>query len=115
MSIFGVILARIFPHSYPVRIRENADKNNSENEHFLRSVTSCIPSFSFQIILLFTSNSYSKAPKVSIYLFGSRMMGETSSHKQLGTGGSGERNYYLNFKVRRVAVLKKNILCMDGL
>ena len=48
MSIFGVILVRIFPHSdwirrntpylsVSVRMRENADQNNSEHGHFLRS------------------------------------------------------------------------------
>ena len=45
MSIFGVILVRIFPHSdwirrdteylpYSVRMRENVDQNNSEYGHF---------------------------------------------------------------------------------
>ena len=45
MSVFRVILARIFPRSdwirsislYPVRMRENTDQNNSEYRHFLRS------------------------------------------------------------------------------
>ena len=38
MSVIGVILVRIFPHSdYLVRMRENADQNNSEYRHFLRS------------------------------------------------------------------------------
>ena len=35
VSLFGVILVRIFPHSQ--WIRENADQNNSEYKHFLRS------------------------------------------------------------------------------
>ena len=45
--IFGVVLVRIFPHSYwiwrdknispySVQIRENADQNNSKYVHFLR-------------------------------------------------------------------------------
>ena len=45
LSVFGVILVRIFPHSdwirrdtESVRIRENADQNNSEYGHFSRSV-----------------------------------------------------------------------------
>ena len=49
VSLFGVILIRIFPHSdwigeirgispYSVRMRENTDQNNSEYGHFLRSV-----------------------------------------------------------------------------
>ena len=49
VSVFGVILVRIFPHSdwirreilrmslYSVRMRENVDQNNSEYGHFLRS------------------------------------------------------------------------------
>ena len=41
VSVFGVILVHIFPHShwmrYSVRMRQNADQNNSENRHFLRS------------------------------------------------------------------------------
>ena len=43
VSVFGVILVRIFPHldwiwrDTEVRMRENADQNNSEYEHFLRS------------------------------------------------------------------------------
>ena len=38
MLVFGVSLVRIFPHSYSVRVRENADQNNSECGHFSRSV-----------------------------------------------------------------------------
>ena len=49
MSIFGVFLVRIFKYSaeyreilcispYSVGMRENADQNNSEYGHFLRSV-----------------------------------------------------------------------------
>ena len=45
MSVFGVILVRIFPHSdwirrdmsispYSVQMRENTDQNNSEYRHF---------------------------------------------------------------------------------
>ena len=34
VSVFGVILVRIFPYS--VRMRENPDHNNSEYGHFLR-------------------------------------------------------------------------------
>ena len=37
VSAFGVILVHIFPYS--VRMRENADQNNSKYEHFLRSVS----------------------------------------------------------------------------
>ena len=37
VSAFGVILVRIFPYS--VRMRENADQNNSEYEHFLRNAS----------------------------------------------------------------------------
>ena len=50
MSIYGVIVVRILPHSdytrreeilpispYLVRMRENTDQNNSEYGHFLRS------------------------------------------------------------------------------
>ena len=45
VSVFEVILVRIFPHSdwmqrdtpYLVRMLENSDHNNSEYEHFLRS------------------------------------------------------------------------------
>ena len=45
MSVFEVILVRIFPYSdwtwrdteYSVRVRENTDQNNSEYGHFLRS------------------------------------------------------------------------------
>ena len=68
MSVFGVILVRIFPHldwiwrdteisPYSVRMRENADQNNSEYGHFSRSedvnaekviLTSCL-SFHFCI------------------------------------------------------------------
>ena len=48
VSVFGVILVRIFPHSdwirrdmeylspYSVRMRENADQNNSKYGHFSR-------------------------------------------------------------------------------
>ena len=47
-AIFGVLLVRIFPYSteygeilrispYSVRVRENADQNNTEYGHFLRS------------------------------------------------------------------------------
>ena len=36
MSVFGVILVRIFPYS--VRMRKNTDQNNSEYGHFLRSL-----------------------------------------------------------------------------
>ena len=35
MSVFGVILVGIFPHS---ENRENADQNNSEYGHFSRGV-----------------------------------------------------------------------------
>ena len=35
VSVFWVILVRISPYS--VRMRENADQNNSEYGHFLRS------------------------------------------------------------------------------
>ena len=35
VSVFGVILVRILPHSYSVRMRENADQYNSEYGHFL--------------------------------------------------------------------------------
>ena len=35
VSVFGVILVSIFPYS--VRMRENADHDNSEYGHFLRS------------------------------------------------------------------------------
>ena len=49
MSIFGVFLVRIFKYSaeyreilcispYSVGMRENADQNNSEYGHFLRSI-----------------------------------------------------------------------------
>ena len=40
VSVFGVILVRIFPHisMYSVRMRENVDQNNSKYGHFLRSV-----------------------------------------------------------------------------
>ena len=46
VSVFGVILVRIFLYSgwirgispYSVRMKENADQNNSEYGHFLRSV-----------------------------------------------------------------------------
>ena len=47
VSVFGVVLVRIFPHSdwirrdcispYSVRLRENTDQNNSEYGHILRS------------------------------------------------------------------------------
>ena len=46
VSIFGVILVRIFPHSdcterygvsASVQMRENTDQNHSEYEHFSRS------------------------------------------------------------------------------
>ena len=43
MFVFGVILVRIFTHPdwiqnlYSVRMRKNADKNNSEYGHFLHS------------------------------------------------------------------------------
>ena len=51
MSVFGVILVRIFPHSdwirgdtrispYSVWLRENAYQNNSEYGHILRSIYS---------------------------------------------------------------------------
>ena len=54
VSIFGVILVRIFPHSYfpaeilricpySVRIRKYTDQNNSEYGHFSRSAASYIP------------------------------------------------------------------------
>ena len=40
VSVFGVILVRIFPHSdwiqYSVRMRENADQNNSEYGYLSR-------------------------------------------------------------------------------
>ena len=47
VSVFGVILVRIFPQSdwirrdtqYSVRMRENTDQNNSEHGHFLRCVS----------------------------------------------------------------------------
>ena len=39
VSVFGVILVRIFPHSgFAFRIRENTDQKNSEYGHFLLSV-----------------------------------------------------------------------------
>ena len=61
MSEFGVFLVRIFPHSdwilcispYSIRMRENTDQNNSEYEHFLRSV---VNSFALQIVLWFCTN-----------------------------------------------------------
>ena len=42
LSVFGVVLIRIFPHSYSispnsVRMRGNADQNNSAYGHILRS------------------------------------------------------------------------------
>ena len=45
VSVFGVILVRIFPYSdwilhispYSVQMRENSDQNNSEYGHFLSS------------------------------------------------------------------------------
>ena len=51
MSVFGVILVRIFPHSdwirretpYLVQMRENADQNNSEYGYFLH-ITISTPS-----------------------------------------------------------------------
>ena len=52
MSVFGVILVRIFPHSdwmcispYSVRMRENTDQNNSKHEHFSRSDKSIINAY----------------------------------------------------------------------
>ena len=42
MSVLGVILVHIFPHSdwiispYTVQMQENVDPNNSEYAHFLR-------------------------------------------------------------------------------
>ena len=36
LSLFGVILVSIFPYS--IRMRKNADQNNSEYGHFLRNV-----------------------------------------------------------------------------
>ena len=45
MSVFGVILVRISPHSDWIwvqensRVLENADQNNTEYQHFLRSVS----------------------------------------------------------------------------
>ena len=45
VSVFGVILVRLFPLSdwirifpYLIQMRENTDQNNSEYGHFLRSV-----------------------------------------------------------------------------
>ena len=48
VSVYGVILVRIFPHSkwiqrdtsYSVQIQEHTDQNNSNYGHFLRSVRS---------------------------------------------------------------------------
>ena len=39
VSVFGVILVRIFPHSdwHSVQMRQNTDQNNSEYGHFSRS------------------------------------------------------------------------------
>ena len=54
VSVFGVILVLIFPHSvwirrdtppYSVRMEENADQNNPEFGHFLRSVTKLVKRF----------------------------------------------------------------------
>ena len=53
VSVFGVVLVRIFPHSdwirrdlrislYSVQIWENTDQNNSEYGHFLRSVREAV-------------------------------------------------------------------------
>ena len=45
VSVFGVILVRIFPHSnffFSVRMRENADHNNSEYGHFSCSEASSV-------------------------------------------------------------------------
>ena len=57
MSMFGVILVRIFPHSdwigeirsispYSVQMRKNMDQDNSEYRHFSRS-DFCIKKFIF--------------------------------------------------------------------
>ena len=58
VSVFGVILVRIFPHScispYSVRMLQNADQNNFRYGHFLRSVYE-----NFLLILLWTNNKYS--------------------------------------------------------
>ena len=39
VSVFGVILVRIFSHLYSVRMRENTDQANSKYKHFSRSDT----------------------------------------------------------------------------
>ena len=47
MSVLGIILVRIFPHSeqirrdtlYSVRMPKNAGQNNSKYGHFLRSAS----------------------------------------------------------------------------
>ena len=45
VSVFGVFLVRIFLHSYSVRMRENANQNNSEYGHFLRNVVAFMENF----------------------------------------------------------------------
>ena len=41
VSVFGVVLVRIFPHMDLIdRMRENTDQSNSEYQYFLRSVIS---------------------------------------------------------------------------
>ena len=46
MSVFGVIMVRIFPHfplSVSVKMRENTDHNNSEYGSLLRNVDIMLP------------------------------------------------------------------------
>ena len=66
MSVFGVIQVAIFPHldweilfifPYSVQMRENADQNNSEYGHLLRSVT--IPEL--LVVIFQTASSFESA------------------------------------------------------
>ena len=55
VSVLGIILVHIFPHSdwkRTVRLREDKDQNNSEYGHFLRSISN--------LKLVFKSNDYPK-------------------------------------------------------
>ena len=81
MSVFGVILVRVFPHSdwireilrispYSVRKPENTDQNNSEYGHCLRSVCykENIENIDIHFIFMFLLNFLFENIKINIPL-----------------------------------------------
>ena len=105
MSVFGVILVRIFPHSD--WIRENADQNNSKYGHFSRSVYWLSSS---SLKMMTTMNCFCRIierrvaltlfPAVTIVRFSRSQNSDTTA-----AGSESAQNLNSGFVVRRCALV----------